>query len=126
MLDDDEPETDDGIADLSPGPLALAVTLPDGVLQAALPDTGEVILGRSRDCPVRIHHSSISRHHAVVRVKAGTLTIEDLGSQNGTLVHGQVAVPGTPVRIFVGTLIHLNGIKVRVRHAHQAKLPPQL
>jgi DNA-binding NtrC family response regulator len=50
-----------------------------------LPAQGTVVLGRGEDCDVRIENSSVSRRHARIHVGAA-LTIEDLGSANGTVV----------------------------------------
>jgi two-component system, NtrC family, response regulator AtoC len=51
----------------------------------ALPAEGEVVLGRGDDCFVRLTEPSVSRRHA--RLHLGeALSIEDLGSGNGTFV----------------------------------------
>ena len=51
-----------------------------------LPVTGELTLGRGDDCDVPINDASVSRRHARIVVTASTLTIEDLGSGNGTRI----------------------------------------
>jgi DNA-binding winged helix-turn-helix (wHTH) protein len=53
-----------------------------------LPD-GEHLIGRGEDCPIRSDSTSVSRHHALVRVSSERLVVEDLGSRNGTWVHGR-------------------------------------
>ena len=50
---------------------------------------GETIIGRAPDAGVVIDHPSVSRYHARLVVNAGVVTIEDLGSKNGTFVHGE-------------------------------------
>ena len=50
---------------------------------------GEALIGRGRDCAVRIDLPEISRHHARIRVAGPHATIEDLGSKNGTSVNGR-------------------------------------
>ena len=52
-----------------------------------LPD-GETLIGRGRDCALRIDVPEISRHHARIRIAGDQATIEDLGSRNGTSVNG--------------------------------------
>jgi predicted component of type VI protein secretion system len=47
------------------------------------------IIGRSSRCDVRIKHPGISSEHAVVRQVAGSATLEDMGSTNGTRVNGR-------------------------------------
>ena len=50
---------------------------------------GEHLIGRGEDCPIRSDSTRVSRHHARVRVTSGRLLVEDLGSRNGTWVHGR-------------------------------------
>jgi two-component system response regulator AtoC len=51
-----------------------------------LPLTGTVTLGRGDDCEVPIDDASVSRRHARIVVTESGLTIEDLGSANGTRI----------------------------------------
>jgi DNA-binding winged helix-turn-helix (wHTH) protein len=50
---------------------------------------GPNLVGRDRDCAVRIDSATLSRHHARIVVTSGESTLEDLGSKNGTHVNGQ-------------------------------------
>ena len=50
---------------------------------------GTNLVGRDRDCAIRIDSATISRRHASIVVKTEETTIEDLGSKNGTQVNGQ-------------------------------------
>lgn len=50
---------------------------------------GPNLVGRDRDCAVRIGSSTVSRHHARVVVTGAEVTVEDLGSKNGTYVNGR-------------------------------------
>ncbi len=49
---------------------------------------GSNLLGRDRDCAVRIDSATVSRHHARI-VIGPEASIEDLESKNGTRVNGQ-------------------------------------
>jgi pSer/pThr/pTyr-binding forkhead associated (FHA) protein len=49
----------------------------------------EFLIGRGVDCDLRLPDSAVSRHHCLIRVRAGEATITDLGSINGTYVNGQ-------------------------------------
>jgi len=53
-----------------------------------LPD-GDTVIGRGRDCGLRLDLPDVSRHHALVKVREGRGFIEDLGSKNGTAVNGR-------------------------------------
>jgi len=58
----------------------------------------EVAIGRDSGCDFVIAHPSLSRRHAVLRVDS-TLTVQDLGSTNGTQVDGRVVRGGEPVAV---------------------------
>jgi DNA-binding winged helix-turn-helix (wHTH) protein len=50
---------------------------------------GASVIGRDRGCAVQIDAESISRQHARVIVTGGDVSLEDLGSKNGTWVAGE-------------------------------------
>jgi DNA-binding winged helix-turn-helix (wHTH) protein len=55
---------------------------------------GEFVAGRGEECAVVIDASTVSRRHAKITVHAGSITIEDLESTNGTRVNGMpITVP---------------------------------
>jgi DNA-binding NtrC family response regulator len=55
---------------------------------------GENPLGSGSKSAVRIEHPTVSRAHARLTVRDGSVTIEDLGSSNGTRVDGRlIAAP---------------------------------
>ena len=57
---------------------------------------GDNVLGRDEDTGVRIDAPGISRRHALLRVRGGEATLEDLGSKNGTYLQGsRLAGPAT-------------------------------
>lgn len=55
------------------------------VIELSSPET---IIGRHRDCHLRIPSSDVSRRHCVLKYQNGYLSVEDLGSTNGTFVNG--------------------------------------
>jgi DNA-binding winged helix-turn-helix (wHTH) protein len=81
-----------------------------------LPD-GEHIAGRDPECSLVIDATTVSRRHARITVVSGTVTIEDLGSTNGTHVDGtRIAAP---TRLAPGDEVALGSevLKVRARTA---------
>jgi DNA-binding winged helix-turn-helix (wHTH) protein len=50
---------------------------------------GENLLGRTHEAAVWVDDSSVSRHHALIRVTSSRATLEDCGSKNGTFIRGQ-------------------------------------
>ena len=81
----------------------------------ALPDVPEVVIGRSSGCDVKIDDESISRRHAVLKL-GEQLSIEDLGSANGTTVRGERIAPNQPTPIAVGELIALGKASIILQH----------
>jgi pSer/pThr/pTyr-binding forkhead associated (FHA) protein len=54
-----------------------------------VPITGELLVGRSRVCSLRLADDLVSRVHARLISVADGIRIEDCGSRHGTLVNGQ-------------------------------------
>jgi DNA-binding winged helix-turn-helix (wHTH) protein len=50
---------------------------------------GDNLIGRGPDAQIRIDNPEVSRRHARLTVAGGTVTLEDLGSKNGTHRNGQ-------------------------------------
>jgi hypothetical protein len=49
---------------------------------------GKLVIGREKDCQLRLDSDSVSRHHCVLLLDEYALRIRDLGSKNGTIVNG--------------------------------------
>jgi hypothetical protein len=48
-----------------------------------------VVIGRSRECDIRLADTNVSRRHAELRQEGATYWLVDLGSTNGTELNGQ-------------------------------------
>jgi pSer/pThr/pTyr-binding forkhead associated (FHA) protein len=48
-----------------------------------------LVVGRASDCDVRLQLPSVSSHHVAITRSASAVTVEDLGSTNGTKVNGR-------------------------------------
>jgi DNA-binding winged helix-turn-helix (wHTH) protein len=72
---------------------------------------GESVVGRDRGCAAHIDADSVSRHHARLTVTDRVVSIEDLGSKNGTWVAGE-RIRGT-VPLADGTTFQLGSETVR-------------
>ena len=101
--------------------LSLWIVSEDGT--AEVPLRGErVVIGRGRDCDVRIEDGSVSRHHAELDLSGGpnAMRIRDLGSANGVSV-GARTVGEAWSGLEVGHLVELGTVRVSVRGAAGAR-----
>ena len=69
----------------------------------------EIVVGRDQGCDVPVAHRSLSRRHAVVRA-GPPLTVQDLGSTNGTRVRGELLRGGEPSVLDVGDAFHIGNL----------------
>jgi DNA-binding NtrC family response regulator len=67
-----------------------------GVLATYTLGARDLVIGRTDDCDVVVDDRSLSRRHAIVR-PGPPVTVQDLGSTNGTQVAGVVHRGGAPV-----------------------------
>lgn len=74
---------------------------------------GTNLVGRGRDVQVRLDAPSVSRHHARLTVAGELVTVEDLGSKNGTTVNRR-RVEG-PVPVVDGDLVIFGSVQARLR-----------
>ncbi len=66
----------------------LIIKTPSGERKFLLTE-GKNTVGRSPDCTIVINEKGVSREHFTVHVKGEIVTIEDLGSKNGTFLNGK-------------------------------------
>ena len=75
----------------------LVVEGPDQGRSFAL--TAQSVIGRDPTATVHLTDDEVSRRHAILTVGEGQITIEDLGSFNGTHMGGDEVKHETPLRI---------------------------
>jgi S-DNA-T family DNA segregation ATPase FtsK/SpoIIIE len=90
--------------DLPPGLQLHVIGGPDAGRAYAVQD-GTLVLGRGSADVVELDDPRVSRRHAALNVSEGTVSVEDLGSRNGTTVDG-VLVAG-PVGLELGQLLRI-------------------
>lgn len=78
-----------------------------------------LVIGRDPDCDLAIVHPKISWHHARLTAAAGTVTLEDLGSSNGTFHNGHRITDITTVA--VGDVIALGSASFKLRSPTELK-----
>ena len=96
-------------------PMAVTASLSDGrVVAERAFQPPELIIGRDPSVGVVLDNLAVSRRHARLSWEWGTLHIEDLGSQNGTLVNGE---PIERVEISVDDEVTIGKFVVRVEES---------
>lgn len=106
---------------------ALDVVLVDGesLRRVPVPAAGAVTFGRGASCELVLDHPSVSRTHARIHgaAEAGEVSIEDLGSRNGTLVRGVPIAPHVRVRLRPGDVIECGDALLFLRSRETVEQP---
>ena len=74
-----------------------------------------VTVGRARDAGIRLDHPDVSRHHAILNLAAGSLTVSDADSTNGTWVNEERIASESPTELSVGDVITFGTTEVQLR-----------
>ncbi len=107
-------------ADATAG-LSLLVSCATGVSVVPLGDAESVVIGRAPECDVVIADSSVSRRHAILRL-GPSMTLEDLGSRNGTTVLQRLVEKGEQVRLGTGAVFELGSATLVLQRARDLPL----
>jgi hypothetical protein len=91
--------------------LRLSYTGADGTATVWPLGDGPCTIGRAADNDIQLHDLRVSRHHARIEPRSGTLYIIDLASSNGTTVNGR---PIQAEPIAPGDEIGLGGLILRL------------
>src|SRR3954464_8426062 len=70
-------------------PVLLALFGPKRGVRLELEADGDVVLGRSSEADLQLVDGKVSRLHCRFSLRGEALTVEDLGSHNGTYVGGE-------------------------------------
>jgi DNA-binding NtrC family response regulator len=76
-----------------------------------LPPHGEVVVGRDEAADVQVDDSRVSRRHARLMREGDTMTVEDLGSRNGTWVAGTLLRGGT-APLALGDVVRVGALEL--------------
>jgi DNA-binding NtrC family response regulator len=80
----------------------------------ALPESGRVTIGRAPDNAILLDDESISRHHAVLHV-GRVITVEDVGSSNGTKLRDIAIPPHEPRALGVNELVTVGALTLIIQ-----------
>jgi DNA-binding winged helix-turn-helix (wHTH) protein len=74
---------------------------------------GSHVIGRDVSASISLRSPKVSREHARIVIEGGVAMLEDLGSKNGTFVHGQAVK--APVRLADGDEIRIGAFQLTFR-----------
>ncbi len=77
--------------------IRLRARLPDGTETQHELSQDSIIVGSGPSATLAIEHPDVSSMHAILKVKDGSVTISDLGSEAGTAVNGKPVTEEVPV-----------------------------
>src|SRR5215475_2925474 len=95
------------------GPMKLVIEDDDGSRREIPLDRDEITIGRREDNLVHLPERNVSRRHARLFQKNGTVLLEDLRSANGTLVNGVRITEA--VALLDGDLVRIGDYGVALR-----------
>jgi DNA-binding NtrC family response regulator len=84
-----------------------------------LPERGRIAVGRGEDVDVRLSDPGASARHCILHVEGGRVTIEDLGSRNGTEIRGQRIEVGERVSLATGESARVAGAVLLVQRKNR-------
>jgi DNA-binding winged helix-turn-helix (wHTH) protein len=74
---------------------------------------GSHVIGRDLSASLSLPSPRVSREHARIVIEGGVAVLEDLGSKNGTFMHGRAV--NAPVRLADGDEIRIGGFQLTFR-----------
>jgi pSer/pThr/pTyr-binding forkhead associated (FHA) protein/antitoxin component of MazEF toxin-antitoxin module len=80
-------------------------------------DKDEVILGRDKKCDIHLDDRGLSRRHAQLERRGGSIWVSDLGSSNGTYVNGEPIT--SAICLHQGDVVTIGLYRVRVEGLEQ-------
>ena len=97
--------------------LSLLILTATGGRSHALPNAGELSIGRDDDCDVVLDDAKASRRHALIRIHstASRVEIVDLASSNGTLVGDRRVDANIPTDLGVGAPVTIGSTVIIVQ-----------
>jgi two-component system response regulator AtoC len=102
--------------------LSVLVLSPTFIASYALPESGEVTIGRSNSVEIYVDDPLVSRRHAVVSM-APRPAIRDLGSSNGTRVAGVSLHAGETRELAIGDVVTVGSAALLVQRGGAAVYP---
>lgn len=97
----------------------LAASVDGSLVLIELPERGRLVLGRSSEADVVLEHASVSRKHICLDMSPEGVTVEDLGSANGTTLGGRKLAAGNAVVLTPGVALELGSLLLTLQDARE-------
>ena len=75
---------------------------------------GQFVIGRAAECQLSLDDPLVSRRHALMLARDNRVTIQDLGSANGTFINGRVLEPKTEYRVHDRDRLRLGRLELQI------------
>jgi len=121
--DDSTRPKDDSLPTGDPG-TAVVAFWDGGHRRLPLIDVETIDVGRAEECTLRIDHPSVSRHHLRLHV-VDPMSVEDLGSFNGSRLNGIALPPHEPQPLGVGDVVEVGSAILIVQPGARAAARPR-
>lgn len=82
-----------------------------------------ILIGRSENCDIVVHHADVSAIHAVLEILSDGAKIYDMNSRNGTFVNDEKVVSR---KIAIGDKVNLGGANFEFINKREIDLPPPI
>ncbi|MDP2274652.1 MAG: sigma 54-interacting transcriptional regulator [Archangium sp.] len=111
----DPDDTESGLSGTaSSRPVRLLVFSGETISSHPLLPGSHLVIGRAAECQIQVDVPALSRKHAEIR-GGPPLTVEDLGSANGTRLRGEKLTAGNRARLRVGDAIEMGPLTIVVQ-----------
>lgn len=81
----------------------------------------KILIGRGRDCGIRLKYSTISTHHCQLRFHEGHWSVRDLGSRNGVRINSQ---PIVEEWLMSGDILAVGKFRFEIDYVPKSTQPP--
>ena len=95
--------------------VSLKVTRPKGGTKTFQVSKPEIVVGRGKECDMQILSTEVSRRHCQLNIGDDGVSIQDLGSGNGTSVNGLPIQANLDIPLSPGSRIEIGPLKIVVK-----------
>ncbi len=99
--------------------MQIAIRKPDASEYAVELTEGSYLAGAAADCNIVLDSPAVSGYHALLVVRGGEISLQDLKSSNGTFVNGVELKPDCPQNVIPGDSIRFGNVSAVLQKKRQ-------